>query len=383
MLTVMMALASAAPMTLTHSSRVLDAGGTPIDGDQVVTARLYDGQDAGASVVWTGAATTVPVEQGYLSMTLEAGTPTLDSSLFAQAELWLQLDVAGTTLERTPLHSVPYAMQAHSVQGGAVVTPTVDESAACSPDGSLGYSASAGFLGCVGGSWSSLSSGPARSCYQLLQRDSGLQGQDGPYQVDANGDGTAELSVYCDMTRDGGGWTLVMQTYHGTNSSISNATWNTDAAVNTATLDDGQALGAITATGKLSDQTINNLAEPGSSTTTARFRIDDNFGTGSANIETWFVAQTCTYSHTTPIASNLECGRYNAAPDFSGIGGTGPSGAGTALRGIVVQGGGTGFISSTAVATNYQDSNFKKWVVDGRHDEDPNGAEINLQVWVR
>lgn len=92
---------------MTHQARVLDATGSPIEGTQPLTVALYTAQDNG-SEVWTRMWPSVQLSDGYFSVMLQDGTPSLDTTLLESGdEIWLEMSVGGVTITpRTPLGQV-------------------------------------------------------------------------------------------------------------------------------------------------------------------------------------------------------------------------------------------------------------------------------------
>jgi hypothetical protein len=97
--------AQAAPATVTHSGRVLDASGAPVAGSHTVLVELLDPSDA---VVHTETQ-TVAFHDGYYAVVVGAASP-LDRSDFS-APLRVRLSVDGTPIGGAqPLSSAPYAL---------------------------------------------------------------------------------------------------------------------------------------------------------------------------------------------------------------------------------------------------------------------------------
>lgn len=82
---------------------------------------------------------------------------------------------------------------------------------------------------------------PAKSCYSIKLNGVAF---DGVYWVDPDGSGAGTpFRVYCDMTYDGGGWTMLMKATRGTTFNYNASYWTTNNTLNETDLsrNDGDA----------------------------------------------------------------------------------------------------------------------------------------------
>lgn len=117
MLTLLFAVvtASAGPLQLTHSARVVDASGEPINGSHDITISLYDAPDA-TEAAWTETQ-SLTLEGGYFTAILGQNTATnalTTESVVDGSELWvgLSIDTDPELPVRTPITSTAYAGRA-------------------------------------------------------------------------------------------------------------------------------------------------------------------------------------------------------------------------------------------------------------------------------
>jgi hypothetical protein len=172
--------ATATEDAYTHSIRVTDAQGNPVQGAQPVVVTLYS--DAGGTNTLWQRTLQVDFDDGYGSIELDAGDSGSVNPVWFESPVYIGTSVGGSTLGGpTLIHAVPYASVAGRMTGRTIVDNAgVSEwsdgqgSASCLtyryPNGSDRY-AGAGASG------------------------------NGPYKLDSDGAGPRPAySAYCDMT---------------------------------------------------------------------------------------------------------------------------------------------------------------------------------------
>lgn len=237
-------LASAAD--LPWQGRLLDATGTPLNGSHDVRLALWDAPTDGVEQ-YALALDDVTIDAGYLAATLQPA----DS--LVTGELFLQVSVDGSALgPRQPLARVPRAASAEHVSGWVDLSVSDDFGEACTVEGRMGFERGTQSLIVCGstGQWLRFSAtGPtgrtaadaATSCLAIHEAHPALDS--GVYWLDVDGGGSAPtFRTWCDMDRDGGGWTLVMQNNGGVaTSSFPNLAASTSAVTTWGSLEGAQS----------------------------------------------------------------------------------------------------------------------------------------------
>ena len=106
--------ASGVPAFLTHQGHILESDTSPVTGSSNVVFKLYTNA-TGGSASWTQTV-AVTFDNGFYSVVLGPGTPTLSADLFDASALYLGITLEGLD-EFEPRHritSVPYALRAGS-----------------------------------------------------------------------------------------------------------------------------------------------------------------------------------------------------------------------------------------------------------------------------
>ena len=104
-------VASGVPAFLTHQGHILESNNSPVTGSANVTFELYPNA-TGGSAMWTQTIATT-FDNGFYSVVLGPGTPTLSEDLFDASVLYLGITLEGQDefAPRSQLTSVPYAMR--------------------------------------------------------------------------------------------------------------------------------------------------------------------------------------------------------------------------------------------------------------------------------
>lgn len=250
-LSTMVGTASAAPVHLVQQGRLLDPTGAAIQGQHTVVVDLCPNATPAANESCRSETfTDVPFDDGYFSLVLGA-EQTLDHSVFDAPDLFVQFTVSGTSLgNRQRVGQFVPRSGGMLFLGSAAdndCTDDTNEGALIYRDGSVQV--------CNEGTWRNLAYGDrlvdvngvrqwsdgtfARSCEDYIRPVSnartyaGATG-DGLYRIEPTG--SSPMTVWCDMTSENGGFTLVMNldTSDGHAMWWGNALWTNGDTYGTA-----------------------------------------------------------------------------------------------------------------------------------------------------
>ncbi len=107
--------ATAGPVTLNQSGRLLDSSGVPINGDHSLVFDLWNAETGGANV--HNETMTVTATDGYYGAVI-GGSGDLFASEIPATGMWLEVTVSGVSVGRSPVGFTPLAAVAHRVSGG-------------------------------------------------------------------------------------------------------------------------------------------------------------------------------------------------------------------------------------------------------------------------
>lgn len=106
------------PSTITYQGKLLE-NGVPVDGTYSLGFAIFNSQTGGNQLwpAWDYEFHSVLITKGIYTVYLGAGSPpiSLDAEIFSGSDTWIEIQIAGTVLPRTKIHTVPYAFQAENL----------------------------------------------------------------------------------------------------------------------------------------------------------------------------------------------------------------------------------------------------------------------------
>lgn len=246
------------PSKLPYQGRLLKTDSTPETGVVPMTFGLYSAS-SGGSPLWSETQ-SLGLSDGYYAALLGDATA-LPLGVFTGSALYLGISIGGTELlPRQLISSVPYALRcdaARNVVGGTVQATSLQVGgkdlldatgamaaplpvAATRPTspsgGTVFYNSSAHSLEVYDGTTWQTFGGSWSSCREILE--AGASTGDGTYTIYPS-PGGAGVSVRCDMTTLGGGWTLMVRlnTNDATTQRWNSPFWASTAEIGTLTAD--------------------------------------------------------------------------------------------------------------------------------------------------
>jgi hypothetical protein len=252
----LIASALASPFQLDHQARLTDTSGTPLNGTLALDVEFFDGSGAGAVSLGSDSWTGLSIQGGYVSVVIDA-----DTDWFFSPEVWIEYTVNGTTTlaPRSRLSRVPMA----AIATYAEAVPVFDPAVSCTVNGSLRFDETNNALVvCGAGQWREVLTSPVvsltngvysysdgtsdESCLAYLNGSTAAQRPDGVYSIQPPGYATA-FDVWCDMTTDGGGWTVIRSVANASEGNVvSYPSFQRAASVVAGTTSQGRAISTST-----------------------------------------------------------------------------------------------------------------------------------------